>query len=158
MTLPKTWTIWHHAQLRDLAAKGFSASQIGNTIGKSKNSIIGMARRKKIKLSGSNGSRKPDYTENTDFPQNPAVESLTMPEATKLPKIRFDAPNQRKQAPPSKAITLLERTSDQCGWIIGEVVTNSRICGEPVIEGSSYCANHHSICHHHYPVKQIDAV
>ena len=152
-----SWNIWHHATLRSMAADGKSAREIGLVIGKTRNACIGMARRKGIQLTA-----KPSHTRvHHAKPKAHSTEIAELPPALPKPAlVRFpmtELPNPqvyveiavapRIHPKASNVATLLDRRSDQCGWIVGEITSNSQICAQPVVEGSSWCERHFLACH-----------
>lgn len=150
----RSWTLWEIATLKKMAADKHSARQIGLAVGKSRNSIIGKANRLGVKL------RNPNFQNwNRDrkfiIPKRPAEDIPSAKPATAPPR-RFvmvpptQQPTSPETAPmiaPTNPTTLLERSGDQCPYIIGEITCNSVVCGQPVTRGV-YCERHFIACHH----------
>ena len=123
------WTAEAVDQLRAIAAKGLSASQIGAEIGVSRNAIIGKALRVGIEL---------QYKPKPARPKPPRQPRMISKKRL-APVIVPMAPE-----PDARNRTLLELKRRDCRY---PVTADSPFlfCGHPKAEGSSYCANHHHV-------------
>ena len=101
--------------LRRMADEGANAREIAKAIGKSRNAVIGQARRKGILLLGA------EY-----------------PKRAEKPQIKL-----KPQIKPVAMVLLLDATNNQCRWIDGIADgSNTEVCGCQVILGTSWCAEH----------------
>ena len=123
MTAPRPWTAEAVGRLRELAGEGLSSEAIGKQLGKSKNSIIGCARRRGIALT---------YRQYPSIPDWPPAQLLRTEQNFEQPK-------------PAKPFTfgITELQSGQCRWPKGD--SNFTFCGAPQVPGYSYCASHAAI-------------
>jgi hypothetical protein len=125
---------WTDAKLRELARlwqRGDSASEIGRQISKTKNAVIGMARRQGL-----------PPRESPIRPRKPAAPT-PMPPKLHDGKATFVAARPLKLAKPTKST----RSCLFPMWPDGADPTHE-YCGKRVQPGSSYCKQHHAICYH----------
>ena len=161
--MANSWSPWQHAKLREMAANRSSSRAIATAIGKTKNSVIGMAWRHGIPLATRNNYLEPSHTNPPRShkipkiplihtipatPQKPTLRSFPMLKPPNLPKTHQTSPALAPAKPvsPSGPVSLLERTSDQCCYVIGEPRLQI-VCGQPVSRNSPYCENHYVACH-----------
>ena len=117
---PGDWNAEAIDRLRALAAEGLSSEAIGKRLGKSKNAIIGCARRRGIALT---------YRQYPSIPDWPPAQLL-----------------QTEQPIMSKAfgsLGIMDLQHGQCRWPEGD--SNFTFCGAPQVPGYSYCASHAAI-------------
>lgn len=137
------WTPEQDNILREMAAAGKSASQIGAMVGKSRNAVCGRAHRIGANLAGFSGLR---YTHSRRGKRQ------------KLTAMVFKLPKDRKAPPVTPAFRAQERVTDPLNLTILEVrdglcrypVTRDRpflFCGHATNGDQSYCGYHHAICH-----------
>jgi GcrA cell cycle regulator len=119
-----SWTDERIAELTRLWQAGHSASEIGKRLGVSKNAVVGKAHR--LKLPG-----RPSPIKHTEAPR------------TQPPKRKQAAAKPRVQAPPPRARVEDGRGGPGCLWPIGDPGdTDFHFCGEQVVPGKPYCADH----------------
>jgi GcrA cell cycle regulator len=134
------WTEELVSLLRRLKLDGFSASQIGNRLGRTRNAVIGKWNRlgesirktpERNKLNASLGGRAARKTRPVrDVP--PKLKPIT-----KLP------PPKREPRPAGNPVVLLDLKSHHCRWPHGDPRHDSfRFCGAQREPGSSYCEHH----------------
>lgn len=115
-TKSPVWTDDKVSELRTLAAKRLSATQIGKAMGKTRNSVIGSARRNNIEIKG-NSHRKPS-----------------------LPKV------QRPAFSVSAATAIWSLKTNQCRWPMEDPSDPSfRFCPWDQMYGKSYCKHHYDL-------------
>ena len=115
------WTREKVAALRVHWEEGLSATVIGRSLGFSKNAVIGKARR-------------------LGLPSRPSVIRAKPGPRKKSPKRLDDAPPRRRDSNGFQPRA--------CQFIKGHPSEgDAGKCGEPVHNGSSYCAEHHARCY-----------
>lgn len=144
------WPASHHEALKNHLAAGLSASQAAAALNgefrtrRSRNSIIGRAKRKGLTFNSENiggPSPNPDKP-NQRKPKMPPSEPV-ITKAASGPKIAATpfVPRVAKVRP--RHVSLLELTDHTCRWPISEVgAPDFCFCGNPPVEGFPYCAGH----------------
>ena len=134
------------ARIRDLAAQGLSAADIAGAIGGvSRNSVIGLLRRKGIALTGANANKS--RAAKSVHQQKKVRATRNRPFAPK-----FDVPPQVIEALPTTSAddlaiprdrlkTLLELETGMCKWPIGES-SPFLFCAAPALDNRPYCPSH----------------
>jgi len=146
--------MWEYATLKAMAGNSCSGSEIAKALGKTRNAVAGKAHRQGIHLTSikvqsrnsQRGKPKPHKS-----PEIPIIHTIPAKPVKTPPRRLFmvsssELPKSAKTSPETGK-TLLDRTSEQCCFIIGDVTSNSVICGEPVCRDSSWCENHWLACH-----------
>lgn len=151
MKIPSSgWTPERVQQLRDLAARGFSASQIAAEMGYvTRNAVIGKAQRLKVQIGvPSQPARRqvaPPAAPKPRKPKPPAPAKPAPPPAPAIEEIFPDpAVAQEAQSAPLM-LTLAELPIfGACRWPFGDPRSSSfRYCGSPC-GGQVYCEQHRS--------------
>lgn len=137
-----TWTAEQTAELERMWREGASAGVISSATGRSRNAVVGKADRmglphrasQSVLLSGPprGGPRR--------YSPRPRVQAC---EVKPEPPVHSE-PQQNTVAEPSSGVTLMELQHWHCRWILTEDVRKPPVfyCGQPVVEGSSYCREH----------------
>lgn len=146
--MSESWTDDRVERLKKLTADGWSASRIAEDLNVSRNAVIGKAHRNKL-------FRPPVQ------PGGPAAwltrgrkAPLIKPKARgrKAPLIKPRAKWEPKEQPrrivmpesfSNNRISILELREYHCRWIHDDGL----YCGNPKINNTSYCLQHHSICY-----------
>jgi len=120
---------------------GVSALAIGGMIGKSKNAVIGKARRLHLALRDkAEGRTLTNIRRRSGQKVKLAVRPLRVPcDAAPVLKAEFFV------APVSNevgTIPFADATEKHCMWIPGDVRQDSRVCGKPRVPDSPWCAEH----------------
>jgi GcrA cell cycle regulator len=120
------WTDENTERAVLLNREGWSATEIGNELGVSRNAVIGRLHRvtKEI-FTGSSGLQRPNTR-----PKRPMI----------FRKKRLPRPQPQPQQPSNKS--LLDLESKSCHWPIDNFQPY-HFCGAPALEGSCYCNHHH---------------
>jgi hypothetical protein len=137
-----TWTPQMLQKSAELAEKGCSAQQIGNVIGKTRNSVISKLRKNDIKLLRGNYQNH----HSSNVPIKPVSIQKLQKAFTEL-KIDFRAASHQPPeqiAPPDELYgitSILKARADQCRFIHGEA-RELTCCGAKTMIGRSWCQNH----------------
>jgi GcrA cell cycle regulator len=132
------WTDGDIAQLKQLRAAGHSSSQIGLTLGVSRNAVIGKAARLGLPLPI---DTKPRYRPASRAPRQPRAprnlaKIFLRPSLIPVEPMPIIEP---PQPPEFLAIALVDLDRNQCRYARGEGA-DIRFCGQPVDRGS-YCGH-----------------
>lgn len=141
MTFTRPWSEAEDAMLVELVASGASARQIGATMQKSRNAIIGRCLRAGIKLkqpANCKGERAPVRPRVAGCPASkPKTVILALP-VVKAPPIVPALPPEPRNVP------LLDLTPRDCRFPTAGVGEHTLFCGHPRGD-SSYCRTHHAL-------------
>lgn len=148
---------WPDEQVKDLTQMwmaGYSAKQIGDNLGKTRNAVIGKVHRlglERVPIRSNTMSARPPLPRKhkrgqTNF--NFSIGQAKRPKAS-LPPMHV-APTIVEPLNGS-GVTILELKRDQCHAVIKEgnrrTSELARYCGNPVTDEGSYCAGHHAAFH-----------
>jgi len=132
------WTDEDEQLLRSLWGTAMSASQIGEHMGRNRNSIIGKAHRLHLPTVAGRGPGRP-LTRKAKEPRKPRLRVVKEPKPPK-PKPVI-ARRVVVEEPTSLDLTLTQLEAFQCRW-----ATNDGgpflFCGHPVEGHTPYCAHH----------------
>ena len=136
------WSGNADATLRRMAAEGAWACEIGEALGRSKNSVIGRSHRLGVQLFGGNSGPKPQQAAKPRAPrpvkppvQPPAVTPDLIPPIAPLPAETFP-----------QMISLVQLRERTCRWPYGDPKQDSfRFCGNETDGIGPYCAEHHAM-------------
>lgn len=124
--------------LRKMAAEGYPPSVISNALGRSRNSIIGHAHRKNIKL-----GQRATHTQ-LDLP--PPVDRRKEPRVKPRPVVPYIVPVKQTYENNRRGVKPLDVKPNQCCWPIGNPSDNDFCyCGFPTVEKKPYCVGHCSV-------------
>jgi len=151
MDYSKKWTWEEIKKVQELAAKGWSASQISKQlVDRTRNAVIGMCARQGIKLLATHPTKNPDI-KFTAAP-NPKRERPIRPKTERIPSfVKIPAPqlNLFDEIPDNyKPLnkTIMQLKYFDCRAIIGPVKSfDTKYCGHKVMEGKSWCKHHFQI-------------
>lgn len=138
------WTDAERSTMERMWGEGYSASEIAKAIpGRSRSSVLGL--RQRLGLPG----RKTTHRSNNAKPRAPRPKQPRQPRPPKFYQKIERAPsiakaNLWKPLPDTQPISILDRKHDQCAFPLdGKVEPGvSLYCGQPIVEGCSYCAAH----------------
>lgn len=132
--------------VKELAAKGLTSSEIASHFYRvSRNSIIGLCHRKKIRLQtphyGGKSIGNTRIADKRKREERKKMEALRPPKR-KPPELPRELPTPHK---PGKK-TIMKLGYRDCRAIIGEVNgTDTLYCGDVAVEGKAWCATHMKI-------------
>jgi GcrA cell cycle regulator len=131
------WTDAAIARLKELWGEGFSASECGQRMGVSRNSVIGKIHR--LGLSGK-------YRRPRERGRRMTKASASKLAAQKSPNNEQPpASRDLSEEPKRGSFDLLDLKFGQCRWPEGD--GPYRFCGAPQVFDSSYCKAHHAMAH-----------
>jgi GcrA cell cycle regulator len=165
------WTDERVSILRGFVAQEHSASQIARLMDCTRNAIIGKCHRLGLSLRGNEApaKRRPREARPTQPAHYRAKKARALPRITAglliHPNFKQCGPLARKQAEPVPPVAPLNigfmaAAVGQCRDITGTGADGLALfCGHPVVEGSSWCAHHHSVycTAMRHPVTEKDA-
>jgi hypothetical protein len=140
----KHWTPDELEIVRKLAAEGKSASEIGHQVGRTRNSVIGVMHRNKVKSLAKSGAKA--TKENSPNPPRPR-------RGEHLRRVFLTGPKQERvkheispPPPPSKEhyVPFLKRQNYQCKVIVEKRGEQHICCGTPATR-NGWCDYHASI-------------
>ena len=132
-----SWDKVREQKLRDLWAKGLSASQISALIpGTTRNSIIGKSHR--LNLESRAPSKRRATKINIENNAKPEVKTQKLGRKAKFKALLID-----KNFPPENPTKLEDLTDDRCRWPLGEKLEPASLfCGRKPLEKFPYCQLH----------------
>src|SRR5688572_2716908 len=141
-----TWTAHDDDQLAALIGEGFSGSQAGTQMKRSRNSCVGRAHRLGLTFKGPHGG----WNRTGKTPAKPAKLRLVKPAKPLHPsKLIADRLASKAAEPPApklvgpRMVPLVDLTAEDCKWPIGDPRDPSfGFCGHPRIPGCPYCPDH----------------
>ena len=146
MSWPNTsgWTPERIAAVRSMAADNFTASQIANELGGvSRNAVIGIGFRQKIKFYGRAGVRH-----KASAPPKPRPPRLFIPKAPKMPSLEPEEFAVIDDVPEMHMLTFEQLQWGDCKFIIGDPQNQDhRYCGLPALDGKPWCIGHWRLCY-----------
>lgn len=123
------WTEAKEELLRDLWDRGFSASEIGRQIGKSRNAVLGKKDRLGLK------ERKPHRRPRLKTPKPAPEPRLSIFPTAPSVLLPDPAPHER--------VSLLDRKAGQCKFPLGDPKHDDfGFCGRKRVPGQPYCPSH----------------
>ena len=137
------WSENDDATLRRMAAEGAWACEIGEALGRSKNSVIGRSHRLGVQLLGGKSGPKPQQAAKPRAPcpvKSPVLPveravTLVIPPIAPLPAETFP-----------QMIRLVQLRERTCRWPYGDPKQDSfRFCGKETDGTGPYCAEHHAM-------------
>ena len=142
----RRWTDREIDQITRLIADDLSAGMIAEKLGETRNAVIGIIHRKKLKLHrASGGGGHPRQKKEVDVKQS-RIPGVLAPEPTKPsgPKPPAEPP---PEAHPQKMrrVPLGDLDSHQCKWPVEydpTVIGHHLFCGRPTMIERSYCDTH----------------
>ena len=138
---PPLWTPDQDDMLAALVESGASARQIGATMGKTRNSIIGRVHRLGLKLkqaANSKGERTPRK------PRVPGVPKSQPRKPVSVPHLAFVAAPKVDPSIPvvPRLVSLMNLQAHECRWVAEGVGENALFCGHDRQGTSSWCPHH----------------
>jgi GcrA cell cycle regulator len=137
------WTDDRVAELKRLFETGISCAQIGAAMGiKSRNSIIGKLHRLGLRREKTIGAKQSHGVEAGVRTRASRSQNRSAPVKAKLAPIDFDAiPDIPVDICPNR-VTLLSCEPSHCRWPAADDGSADMVCGDPKVEGRSWCARH----------------
>lgn len=136
------------ARIREMAATGVSSRVIAETMGMTRNAVIGLCRRRGIPLLQSGGTkpgstkRRPSIKRRPTTILNPKTVSVARTRA-KMPDLPFHKLPDNDALPEHKLLGLMDLKHNNCRWIYGRPGIDMKgYCGLQTRVGSSYCEFH----------------
>jgi hypothetical protein len=130
MSASRGWPAEMLETLTVLWASGASARDIGETLGKTRNAVLGMVHRRGL-------ARNPHPPKEIDpVDVKPAkVERRSPPKTTPAPPPVVAVP-----APPPGGVSFFQLRGHHCRWPLGGTMEKAEFyCGAPKLPGKSYC-------------------
>ncbi len=129
-----SWSDPEIAKLKSLHAKGMSAGEIAREFrGKTRNAIIGKLHR--IGLAAGGGP-KPPKVKRDQMKAKATRKAAFVPPPAKLNGVKVK-PDELKGT-----VALVNLKWHHCRWPFGDDPSKMLFCGEPKVEGASYCGHH----------------
>ena len=139
------WTDQEHRHLVTLVNSGITARIIAAMLGRSRNAVIGRCHRFGITLAvlekGATRS-KASYKPLTHRRDKASVIGLHRISSTQATESLAKVPRFAKDTT-TPTTTLTAATRHQCKAVIGDITTDSAMCGAPV-HAKSFCRYHHA--------------
>lgn len=140
---PRLWTEAEIATLRRMKTQSATASQIGEALGRTKNSIIGQFNRLGLSTPLSI-SRKRRITPRSTRKRTHETGAATMKRRAKerreiVNRARFEA---LENAPAPLRLSVLRVSDSQCKWPVEGEGAETLFCGHPVEPNKPYCPAH----------------
>jgi hypothetical protein len=131
-----TWTSEQDKKLRDGAAAGMSAKEIGDTLNRTRNSILGRAFRLGISMCGDPKPRGKPVT--VKPPQNRVANRKVVPRVAVSNVVQFPSLAMMCTDADYKPVSLLDLDDGMCKWPVGDM-----FCGRRTPSNRDpYCMGH----------------
>jgi len=139
------WTPQRLETLHTLWTEGHTASQIGNALGVSRNSVIGVVFRR-------GWQRRLDPQSNSSgrverVRQRRKARRVTAPRLNPARKEVLPADLAAARAIPMSDVLLCEAAPSMCKFMAGDPAHDPRVCGRGTLRGRVYCADHAALCY-----------
>lgn len=140
-----SWTDERISELTRLWDQGLSASEIGKTLGVSKNAVVGKAHRLNLPARPSpikrGGSAKPRTSKPVIKTPDRIGKMECRPAVPTTSEVRTHEPRLARPALKKRAV--VKSGNSACLWPIGDPGENDfHFCGEPAVSGKPYCQEH----------------
>jgi GcrA cell cycle regulator len=143
-TMP--WSADDENTLCRMWADGYSASEIGVVVGRSRNSCIGKVHRLGLSERSPHAKRKAARVNRPQAPRPLRIASVKPLIAYSRPKkVKLEVPLMEKPVSLNVQLMELKPGRMECRWIEGE--PTSGMCGHVVAPGRSYCPFHAAIAY-----------
>ena len=146
MIAPVTWTDEQKATVKEMLERGCSFRSIGDQLGRSKNSVIGVAHRMGLRTGRVRNTR----------PRIQTVPKIRRQRSPRMKKKHFrkTVTNEAREKALEniksfgKGISLLEIADrGQCRGVISGEGTSLMYCGQPIDDDKTYCKDHNTLYH-----------
>ena len=148
--------MWDVERLKQLWAEGFSATEIGQDMGKTRNAVLGKVFR--LRREGHEFKERQVYSPPNSGPKG---RSRVRPQPTTKKRKYKKLPDEYQANaydPQSGGVEFMDRGKRQCAYITsGDREYPTMCCGVAVVEGASWCPKHYEICFRE-PMVLSDAV
>lgn len=142
------WTEAEVETLLNMRARGYSASQIGAAIGKTRCAVLGKAKRLKLDRLTTSPGRRGIPLEQRKQPPKAVLKRhavrLAPTFTAKLPTLVDVTAIVPLEAIPSRNIPLMQLDAYHCRYITAGEGADARYCGCVTKAGKSWCAGHYS--------------
>jgi GcrA cell cycle regulator len=143
------WTDKEIDTLRELAAQNWSGRMIAEKLRRSRNAVVGKARRLGVTLCGAPGwiAQKPSALAKTSGAQSGGTAHRIKARATAKP---IDLPPPKPPPADAPRVPFLALERDACRWPFGDPgAPDFGFCGLPAAhEKTSYCAYHRGLAYY----------
>jgi GcrA cell cycle regulator len=148
----ETWTDQNTKTLIDMVTSGATSKEVALALGISRNSVIGRARRLRVKFERSQGKVARPYIRKKQRPPYEGAEAVRIRIPRRRGPDRYVSaapPTAPEPTPPEPAeqgatrCSLMELSATSCRWPIGDPRhPDFHFCGATRIEGLPYCGEH----------------
>lgn len=138
------WNETQLATLVDMWARECFASEIANAVGKTRNAVIGKARRMSLarRNSSNNAGRPPERRERK--PRTAPKVVRVLGDNKKRPRQAVIAESIGEPPPSSRGpVAIMGLTRRTCRWPLGMPAHDMLYCGNQIDGASVYCREHH---------------
>jgi GcrA cell cycle regulator len=139
------WTPQRLETLHTLWTEGHTASQIGNVLGVSRNSVIGVVFRRGWQRRLDPQSNSTGRVDRVRHKRK--ARRVTAPRLNPAPKIKLPADLAAARAIPMSDVLLCDAAPSMCKFMAGDPAHDPRVCGRATMRGRVYCADHVALCY-----------
>ena len=143
----RPWSALEDEIMARMAGQGKSGSEIGEALGRPRNSVIGRCNRQGIKLRGRKVANKDGRPRKVSAPIGVPQKALGFA-AKDIPSAPVSAPPVARPPEPPRMITLMHLTRSSCRWPFGDPKKpDFRYCGLSQHGDSPYCEAHQALAY-----------
>ena len=140
---PNNWTPELFERTIAMWQEGYSAGEIGKTLGLTRNQVIGKVTRNCVRRDGA--QRKPRLPR---APKPPRFKIPGLPALAKASPLSLLPYHPPKPSDPNRhPVPLINLFPDGCRFAVSPHNARAHVfCNQPRLTVSSYCAEHHELC------------